>query len=360
MNRCVIHIGAHKTGSTSIQHSLSGFADEQFVYAKLDSENHSLAMYSLFSRRPEKHHMHVANAADAKTVSAYVSGQRQELERAISVARGRTLIISGEDISSLPEGGLRRLRDFFTQRVDELKIVGYARSPGAFMASAFQQRVKSGMVTRFEIDRVYQSYRARFEKFDTVFGRDNVMLWKFDTTLFPSGCAVQDFCRRLSISLPRKRIVRLNESLPREAVSMFYTYRVLGPKHGYDIMRAQEGQELGDLLGTICKSRFRFSPDAVRPVLQKHGEDIQWAESRLEQSLAEPEGAHQPGDVRSESDLLEPDPEAVTKLIALLGKHAPKGIRGKTPDEVAHLVHALRMKCAADSANRGWWRKSGT
>ena len=53
MKRCIIHIGMHKTGSTSIQRSLQGYRDDRFQYARLGkTANHSLAMYSLFAADP--------------------------------------------------------------------------------------------------------------------------------------------------------------------------------------------------------------------------------------------------------------------------------------------------------------------
>ena len=141
---------------------------------------------------------------------------------------------------------------------------------------------------------------------------------------------------------------------------MFFTYRVLSPKHGYGILKAGQCQMLGELIATVCNSRFRFSPEVIGPILQKNLKDIRWMEARLGQSLAEPLGAHRPGDIRSESDLLQPDPEAVAKLLALLGKDAPKGIRGQNPDEVAQLVHAFRTKHARRHLTWGWRRKSRT
>ena len=45
---CLLHVGMHKTGTTSIQQSLAGFADEQFVYGDVDRHpNHTRAVFSL-------------------------------------------------------------------------------------------------------------------------------------------------------------------------------------------------------------------------------------------------------------------------------------------------------------------------
>jgi hypothetical protein len=345
MKRCIIHIGMHKTGSTSIQRSLQGFRDDRFQYARLGkTANHSLAMYSLFVPHPEQHPLHKTHRPDAAALSAYVAEMRAELERTIDAARGRTLLISGEDISVLPPDSLTQLRDHFRGRFDEITVVGYVRPPGGYMASGFQQRAREGAVSRLDLAREYRNYRQGFSKFDDVFGRGNVHLWKFDPGTFPGNCAVRDFCSRLGIALPVRRIVRFNESLSRQAVGLLYTYYSLGTKHGFYAGRVPQDEKLGALLAGVGSDKFRFSPDAVRPVLEKNQADIKWMEARLGQSLHEDLGSHRPGDVREESDLLNPDPAAVGKLLALLGRSAPAGIRGETPEEVAQLMHAFRKK----------------
>lgn len=180
MTRCIIHIGMHKTGSASIQHSLHGFSDDRFVYAGLGKTgNHSIAMSCLFAERPELHRVH--RARDMAAVADYMTKIRADLERVVKAAQGRTLIISGEGISArLQQPELARIREYFRGRFKEVTIVGYVRPPGGYITSGFQQRVKDGAVTKFNLRREYPDYRTRFAKFDDVFGRENVELRKFE------------------------------------------------------------------------------------------------------------------------------------------------------------------------------------
>lgn len=347
MRRCIIHIGMHKTGSTSIQSSLQGFSDDRFLYANLGNiPNHSLAIHSLFVAHPGRHRMHKASGRNAAAMQAYLTGMRTDLERAIAAAQNRTLLISGEGISGLEPADLVKLHDYFRARFDELVIVGYARPPAGFMASGFQERVKGGS-TKLDLDQAYRDYETRFVKFDEIFGRERVHLWKFEPRTFPGGCVVRDLCNRLDISLPVERIVRRNESLSRQAVALLYIYRKLGQEYGSGSMGGPESQILGNLLAKIGNDKFRFSPDIVRPVLEKNRADIERMEARLGQSLHEELGEHQPGDVRDESDLLKVEPELVSKLLALLGDRAPAGVTGETPEQVAVLIHALRGRRVA-------------
>ena len=353
MTRCILHIGMHKTGSTSIQHSLHGFSDERFLYARLgDDPNHSLAMHSLFAPHPERHHLHKRDGTDAAAVSEYVAKVRADLDQAVLDAGSRTLIISGEDVSALPRDSLVRLRDDFQKRFDDVTIVGYVRAPTGLMTSSFQHRVSTGSLDQLELDRQYRSYKGTFGIFDEVFGRDRVNLWKFDIASFPEGCAVRDFCARLDIHLPPEKVVRLNESLPRHVVALLYTY-YKSNLNGTSFMTGPERKNLLDCLVPISNDPFRISADVIKPILEKYGTDITWMEARLGQSLHENIGDHCAGDVRAEGDLLQPDPDVIRELLALLGERAPEGVKGESPEEVARLIHALRGIRSEDSPRAG-------
>jgi hypothetical protein len=340
--RCIIHIGMHKTGSSSIQRSLNGFEDDRFVYAELgERRNHSLSIYSLFASHPERHEAHRNTAAE--DIRLYNERVRQDLTRAISATGDRTLVISGESISVLPEEDLPPLRDYFDRHFSELSIIGYVRPPAAFMASSFQQRVKNGRATPLEGGKLYRNYQELFEKFDRVFGRERVQLHKFDPTNFPGGCVVRDFCARIGLQLPSDKILRMNESFSRDAIGAMYTYVKFGAGYGGTNLRGKEAAQIAKVLSG---PKFRFSPDFVRPILDQYRSDIEWMEQRLGQRLQEDLGEAHPGDVRNEADLLEPNPTVAARLRDALGGQATTDVDESTPEGIAMLVHLLRQQNA--------------
>lgn len=343
----------HKTGSSSIQRSLNGFEDEQFVYAALGKQhNHSGPICSIFSSNQERYTLPTQNERSSANVQAYGAQARRLLDAAIDRTRDRTLIISGESISSLSHPDLTRLRNYFRSHFDELRIVAYVRSPAEFISSAFQQRVK-GRLNEFHLEAHYFGYKRCFSKFDDLFGRDHVHLWAFNPKSFSGGCVVQDFCARLGIHLPRGRAVRVNESLPRQAVALLYCYRKFGEQYGSIGMATKEAQRLGARLAVLGTDKFRFSPDVVRPILEKNRSDIEWMEARLGEPFREDLGEHRVGDIQDEAALLTPDPGVVGRLVSLLGDAVPKGNRGETPEEVASLVHAVRQSALWPKHKKG-------
>lgn len=356
---CIIHVGMHKTGSTSIQQSLEGFEDERFYYAPLaPGGNHSLSLYSLFASRAANHHLHREARRDAKAVENYNKKTKARLDTSIRRARGRTVIFSGEDLSRLPRHDIPKLRDFFAERFNGVTVVAYVRSPAGFMTSSFQQRVKGATVTKFEPETTYPKYYSAFAKYDEAFGPDNVKLWKFDPNKFPDADVVQDFCEKLGINLAPNKILRTNESLSRQAVAILYAYgkfRRYGEESG-PRLRGVEGAAFGELIGG---DRFRFSPDLLRPILADHEDDLRWMEQRLGESLREDLGESRPGDVRGEADLLNLDPVAVQSLLAALGQ--PEDGAPTSPNDVAQLVQIWhRQKVRARGRRRARIAPSGS
>jgi hypothetical protein len=352
----------HKSGSTSIQRTLDGHEDSNFVYAGLGSHaNHSLAIYSTFAAQPERHHLHQSVGRDTNAIGEYNNAVKAALATTITRAGRRGVIISGEDIGLLPSSDLTSLADYFRARFESVEIVAYVRPPASLMASSFQELVKWGL-RDFNPRRHYRSYRESFLKFDNAFGRENVHLWKFDPKNFPDGCVVRDFCHRLGLVVPPKKIVRLNESLSRQAVGLLYTYFRFAEADVRHMMPSPKAMQFGQLIGG---HKFRFSPEITEPILQAARLDLEWIETRLGDSLRDNiDGVHDQG-VREEADLLRHDDETIGKLLRALGRSPVDSARVRTPQEIARLVQEWHQTSAADGASTagmrsglGWLRNN--
>jgi hypothetical protein len=132
------------------------------------------------------------------------------------------------------------------------------------------------------------NYRAKFEKFDNVFGRSNVTLVKFEPTNFPNHCIVEDFCQRTGISFPQEHsITRVNESLTREACGILYAYRKYGSGYGIGPDSIRENHYIIKPLRTMSGSKFKISKSVVDQNFDLEQVDVHWMENRLGSSLAE-------------------------------------------------------------------------
>jgi hypothetical protein len=80
--RVIVHIGMHKTGSSSIQHTLyQRLADASFEYADLGCANHSEQIHSLFSSSPERYHLHRKRGRSKEEIERFNADIRQRRVR---------------------------------------------------------------------------------------------------------------------------------------------------------------------------------------------------------------------------------------------------------------------------------------
>lgn len=331
MSRCILHVGMHKTGTSSIQQSLSGLDSEGFLY--LPGLN--------------------GRSNHGRTIRALLDGGID-----LPDIRGRTLIVSNEGMMLFEPDLLSGLASYLrTHGFDWIDVVAYVRPPGSYMTSMTNQATRgTAMRTPIEPEpgsgleiRGQPRYRAAFEKIDQAFGRSNVTLCKFDPAKFLGGDVVRDFCSRLGISLPAGRIVRAQESLSREVVGLLYAYRKFSREWDVEWPRPPANRALIESLTPVGSTRFRISPEVLRPIIERNRADIGWMEDRLGASLDEADEEH-PDDVRTEEELMRPSGETIARLIEMFDGPAPPSL--DTPEGVARFIDQIAMRPDIRSASR--------
>lgn len=347
---CIVHIGMHKTGSSSIQHSLYRMTEsETFCYFDLESPNHSGRIFSMFSKTKMSHAHKKLNRTENDIVNFNLETKNMLISN-IKKCNKDVMIISGEAISILSKNELEDFRDFLYQYFQKITIVGYVRTVKSYIESSFQQIVKGG-VGHFIVANLYPDYRDRFEKFDLVFGPENVKLWKFDPKSFPNGNVVMDFCNRLKITIKSEQTVRVNESISKEALSLLYIYRKYGAGYGIGTNVIRENNMLITSLKDIGKTKIKFSPSLIKPLIENNQEDFLWMEKRLGEKLTENMSLGV-DDIMNEEDLLRVDKESFQVLSDMIKDNSfPKDTRKYGVKEVADLIQALRMKLSKNTIN---------
>lgn len=342
---CIIHAGMPKTGSTSLQTTLSkGISDTRVSYANLPESNHSGVIYSLFTENPESYHAHIWHNRNSEQIKEYNSLNLERLIKGFCDTSSRIEIISGEDIYHLSELALRGFYNLLITYFKRVIIVAYIRPPKSHMESSFQQLVKYHGISSFDFRQIYHP-AGNFRRFDNVFGRDNVYLWKFDPSRFPNGDITLDFCQRLAIDIDATNIVRENESISLEAISVLFAFNVfLGgnvkpcPKEHIIISRV-----LGEL-SVFGKTRFLYSDEYMKEVYEKNIDDLEWIEGRLNESIRELNSSNDFG-IGSVDELLQFSVKMIPFLREIIGKDfLPRSAVSETPQYVAELVAALKCK----------------
>ena len=206
--KLILHIGSHKTGTTSIQAAL--------YQNKKSLEKQG---FSLF--------YHSANGVDSKdghpglwtlTFDEVSRGVfiRPDLAKALS-RLPETVVMSQENFSWVVERSeLEKFNTRLRQYFSDIQIIAYIRRQDMQMVSHHQQGSKNpnllaarlfGSRPRALSDvsegiRLYLDYNERFAKWANVFGDENISLRIFDKNILKDGDSVADFSYVSGIQFP--------------------------------------------------------------------------------------------------------------------------------------------------------------
>lgn len=222
MPAIIIHIGLHKTGTTSIQKSLSSSRnylwDNGIFYpatGKFDAQ-HGLASSIL------------ADRADACLDRSSFGRQMREFAN----AGASTIVISSEMFS---EGIDYRALDILDAIFAEVRIVMYVRCPDYLLESAYAQQVlQNGEIRKINDYKPYFiDFWGHVKKFDSDSSNRNLVVREYN-----GGDVVPDFWSYI-LNLPYPKIEGIHENLSVSAVGCEVVRRLNTVKrvHGGEVIK---------------------------------------------------------------------------------------------------------------------------
>lgn len=190
--KLVLHIGHHKTGSSSIQQALArdeiALPGRSVLYPCRVSHN--------YLRR------HVEAFVKSGAILADMEGMPnlEGLEQAIAKARQDYVVISGEEFESIAPGPVRQaMARFVLPHVSEHRVLCYVRPHAGRMLSSFAEKIKIGQALdtpeayhRLSRKRGRFIYAPRLAKWQAVWG-DALVLRVMQRDLLERGSVVDDF-----------------------------------------------------------------------------------------------------------------------------------------------------------------------
>ena len=304
MSQCIIHVGMHKTGSSSIQTTFSNLDNQKFHYTQIfHSPNHSRQVVTGFASEPGQYRLNRVQAHRGHDFQRRVRQIRRELAQSLKTANLRTSIISGEDILLLNTDELAVFRDFLQKLGKDPIIFAYVRPPADYMNSYFQHSLRGGnLIKLFSVEDAYPNYFTTFSKFDTIFGKENVKLRKYNRAILKEQDVVVDFADQIGIDMEKISIARVNESWPKEVLMLLYQYRAHSKHLGLNGLNIKNLKKAG-FFALFENERFRLSPKLINPSLEKNRGDVEWMEKRLGTELADTPWEASDGDIQNEADM---------------------------------------------------------
>lgn len=148
MKTLILHLGLQKTGSTSIQetlfHNPAPLEQAGWRYGQIDwmghhNSNHSFPLIVAFSDGWQTSGEIVRRGWSPEGLKDHFTGQVMA-----ALDSSQNLILSGEDITDIPEEGLQAFARLARDMGFDLKPVMFVRSPLEFITSMSQTRVRHG------------------------------------------------------------------------------------------------------------------------------------------------------------------------------------------------------------------------
>jgi len=284
--KAILHIGQHKTGTTSIQHALASnraaLASEGVIYPRLPGW-------------PDAHHALAPALLGVENASAYVrrrlGGQdaaalrvsRRAVADLRALARahpGATLVLSSEAFFRVLPGPARdRVVETLLALAETVRVIAYIRPPAEFYLSAVNTMVQAMQPIQ---PPARGGRRGTLAQYGTLPGV-SVSVHPFARATLIGEDAVEDFAHRaLGLSgtaLPNRPRHGLNQTLSAEALALFQDYAAWrghgdgGPLGPRALLARQTLRRLDRRLPGY--RRPRLHPGLADEIL-RHSSDMRW------------------------------------------------------------------------------------
>ena len=217
IKKIYLHIGLHKTGTTSIQNALSqnraslykmGYLYPEFRMGKKCIANHSIPVYSMFCSEPEKYHINIMfGYTDPASINNLHKEYYNQLTSQINNFPGENLIISGEDISRLQDKELGKLKEFLVSITCPkvvIVVLLVIRDPVDWYRSLVQQWVKMSRISLEIRNSFIHSAELSLNVLTTVrqvYGGENVRCSKYEDMIKQKSGIFAVFLNALNVKV---------------------------------------------------------------------------------------------------------------------------------------------------------------
>lgn len=228
----VLHIGADKTGTTTIQqlfrHNRRALAERGILYPRSPGKVRHAGL-SLYARPDE---VLLASRdwrrGDSTDPAVFRRRLRRRLRREVVQSGASSMVLSDEALYRMAAVSITRLRGLVTPSARRLRVVFYVRRQDDHLVSRYQQAVKVGQVQPLDVwalrdYRNMYDFAGRIATWRDALQPTDVVVRPFERSRFHKGSLVEDFADASGIDLrvdDLRPIEVRNESLGVEGVEM--------------------------------------------------------------------------------------------------------------------------------------------
>ena len=224
---CWLHIGTEKTGSTAIQ---TFFAENRrlllsrgWLYPETAGirAHHSLLPYCLDEPDGTRRGAAVHKEPSPDQFRRQIIGS---LETEVDASSASVLVLSNERLATRLRrpAEIARLKALCDRLAQKTSVIVYLRNQADFLASRYTNVIWEGGVQKFAFTgrAPFADYALLLDRWAGVFGKENLVVRRFETTEFPAGNVIADFAGVTGLDLCSLRVPpRANPSLDTESLA---------------------------------------------------------------------------------------------------------------------------------------------
>ncbi len=211
ISQCWLHIGTEKTGTTTIQRHLARnrktLKAQGFLYPVSPGETNHLALTacSIDDSRLDIVHAR-CGIRRREEILPYRKKMTDQLADELSEAGASSIIFSNEHLSTkirTPEE-IRRVKKICDEVAATTKVIVYLRNQIDFLVSRYGTGIKAGSVDEFSISlspsvASFLDYFQMLSPWSEIFGRENLIVRRFEADDFPNGDLLADFAAQTGL-----------------------------------------------------------------------------------------------------------------------------------------------------------------
>lgn len=249
----VLHVGAGKTGTTSIQGFLAthraALGERGVLYPRSPGRTRHLKLGLSFRDDEDFAGLPAWQELAAQAPARFRRRFHRRLLEEVAQTAPRQVVFSDEALYSLPVPALERLRAFLDDHFGSVHVIVYLRRQDEHLASFYQQKVKYGETRRLEdfaVDPDYPyDYARRLDEIRSALAPDAMTVRRFERDRFVGGVLELDFLQAAAIDgNDLERQGSRNERLDAAAVEFFRLYNRYQAEHGDGVVDVAHRRDL--------------------------------------------------------------------------------------------------------------------
>ena len=361
IKRLILHVGTIKTGSSSIQQSFGKGRDAllsyNIHYPNIRPKNHIFNFVPIFLDNPDSSFVFRMQLKASEDKHAKVENYRKTWVKEIASCKKDNFIISAEGLTQphFTIDAVKRLKTFVDQYFEQVIIIAYVRHFNQWIPSRIQQAIRNSD-TMMDIQELVNhllecppsmSYKQSLQKWEKVFGRENLVVRPFDPKTFYNGSLLSDFFQ--AVGLPADEIsipeIRSNESIGKHGVAFLQKYNEAYPRFVDGEINKERGfarkGTTRDVFRNVVDEKFRLKLLYTPEQAQRFNEEIDY----VNQFFTGGYQFHQVASVTGEIEIPDADDIPVEFFVELINNYNKKiaEIRNKN-ENLRNRVKALEKQ----------------